>query len=391
MNWSMVPLGRVVDVSAGQAAPPTSVFEADGIPFIRAGSVEGLMSHANWHELEHLSEAGAKKQGMKLFPSDTVVFAKSGMSAALGRVFRTDRPAYVVSHLAALRPVGKADPSFLAYWLKHYGTQRLIKDPAYPSIRLADVAEMPFPNLPLDEQKRIAAILNQADEVRRLRRIAVARLSELGQAIFYDMFGDPSENPMGWPLGTIRDLLAEAKYGTAQKANTDGKGLPILRMGNITYDGRIDLNDLKHIELSAKDFQKYTTRPGDLLFNRTNSKELVGKTAVVEASEPMAIAGYLVRARTNKRGNPHYISAYLNSAHGKAILRNMCNNIVGMANINAQDMQNITIALPPAELQNQFASKLSAISAKRSVFELAVQQSDVLFASLQHRAFRGEL
>lgn len=192
-------------------------------------------------------------------------------------------------------------------------------------------------------------------------------------------------------MGTIRDMLAEAKYGTAQKANSDGKGLPILRMGNLTYDGQIDLSDLKHVELSAKDMSKYTTQPGDILFNRTNSKELVGKTAVVEDSEPMAIAGYLVRARTNQRGNPHYISAYLNSAHGKAVLRNMCNNIVGMANINAQDMQDIVIAVPPTELQNQFAAKLAAISAKRSVFELALRQSETLFASLQHRAFRGEL
>jgi type I restriction enzyme S subunit len=249
--------------------------------------------------------------------------------------------------------------------------------------------KIPLP--PLSEQSRIAAILDQANAIRCLRRKVLARLSNLGQAIFFEMFGDPIENRRGWPMGTIRDMLAEAKYGTAQKANSDGKGLPILRMGNLTYDGQIDLSDLKHVELSAKDMSKYTTQPGDILFNRTNSKELVGKTAVVEDSEPMAIAGYLVRARTNQRGNPHYISAYLNSAHGKAVLRNMCNNIVGMANINAQDMQDIVIAVPPTELQNQFAAKLAAISAKRSVFELALRQSETLFASLQHRAFRGEL
>jgi type I restriction enzyme S subunit len=384
-------MGKVVDVAAGQAAPPAGSFDKVGTPFIRAGSVEGLIARANWQDLEHLSEASAKQRRMKLFPPGTVLFAKSGMSAALGRVFKIDRPAYVVSHLAALKPTGQADPAFLAYWLQFYGTQRLIKAPAYPSIRLADVEEMPFPDLSLPEQRRIAGILDQADALRRLRRRSLSRLSALGQAIFYEMFGDPVANPKGWPLGTIRDLLADAKYGTAQKASSTGPGLPILRMGNLTYEGQIKLDDLKYVELSAKDFPKYTTMAGDLLFNRTNSKELVGKTAVVETAEPLAIAGYLIRARTNKRANPHYISAYLNSAPGKAVLRNMCKNIVGMANINAQEMQNIVIAHPPVELQNEFADRLAAISIRRAVHEEAMQQTDSLFASLQHRAFRGEL
>ena len=151
------------------------------------------------------------------------------------------------------------------------------------------------------------------------------------------MFGDPGSNPRGWEVGCIGDLLEEAKYGTSSKANAEGNGVPILRMGNVTYDGRIDLTDLKHIELSERDFEKYTTKRGDLLFNRTNSKELVGKSAVVKLEEPLAIAGYLVRARANAYGNNDYISGYLNSPHGKATLMGMCKNIVGMANINAKE------------------------------------------------------
>jgi len=244
---------------------------------------------------------------------------------------------------------------------------------------------------PLQEQRRIAGILDQADALRHLRRRSLSRLADLGQAIFFEMFGDVAENPKGWPVGTIRDLLSEAKYGTAQKANTDGKGLPILRMGNLTYSGQLDLTDLKHVELSAKDFPKYTTQRGDLLFNRTNSKDLVGKTAVVDLDDPLAIAGYLIRARINKRGNPYYISAYLNSRHGKAVLRNMCKNIVGMANINAQELQDIAIALPPVELQNEFADRLAVITKRREDFNSGIEQADFLFAALQHRAFRGEL
>ncbi|MEE4212478.1 MAG: restriction endonuclease subunit S [Parvularcula sp.] len=253
------------------------------------------------------------------------------------------------------------------------------------------LAKLEIPLPPLDDQKRIAAILDQADELRRKRQRAIDRLNQLGQAIFHEMFGDPGSNPKGWPVGTVRDLIAEAKYGTAKKANTDGKGTPILRMGNLSYDGQIDLSDMKYVELESGEFKKYTTKFGDILFNRTNSKELVGKTAVVMQDEPLAIAGYLVRARMNDEGNPFYVSAYLNSPHGKKTLRNMCKNIVGMANINAQEFQNIRIAKPPKDRQDKFQEAILEIESRKAPLRAALAESERLFHSLQHRAFQGEL
>ena len=100
---------------------------------------------------------------------------------------------------------------------------------------------------------------------------------------------------------------------------------------------------------------------GDLLFNRTNSKELVGKTAVFDQVEPMAFAGYLIRVRTNEDGNPYYLWGFLNSAYGKHILKSMCKNIVGMANINAQELQDIEVPKPPRQLQNEYESHVKAV------------------------------
>ena len=126
-------------------------------------------------------------------------------------------------------------------------------------------------------------------------------------------------------------------------------------MNNITYNGEMDFTDLKYVDLEKKEVSKYIAKKGDLLFNRTNSKELVGKTAVFESNTPMAIAGYLIRVRTNEKSTPHYISAYLNSYHGKATLMGMCKSIIGMANINAQELQDISIMIPPVDLQKQYA------------------------------------
>jgi hypothetical protein len=94
---------------------------------------------------------------------------------------------------------------------------------------------------------------------------------------------------------------------------------------------------MKFIDLPATEVDKFTVRNGDILFNRTNSADLVGKTAVFRESNPYVFAGYLVRLRVNEKADPEYVSAYLNSPYGKAILRGMCRSIIGMANINPRN------------------------------------------------------
>lgn len=258
-------------------------------------------------------------------------------------------------------------------------------------IRLDILKEMEVPLPPLSEQKRIAAILDKADAICRKRQQAIQLAGEFLRASFLDMFGDPVTNPKGWPFGTIRELISEAKYGTAKKASVSTGKYPILRMNNITYNGDMDLSNLKYIDLEKKEETKYLAIKGDLLFNRTNSKELVGKTAVFESSTHMAIAGYLIRVRTNERSTPHYISSYLNSSHGKATLTGMCKSIVGMANINAQELQDISIMIPPVGLQKQYTDLVWRVQKRKKRQLIAANIGDTLFKSLTQRAFRGGL
>ncbi len=248
---------------------------------------------------------------------------------------------------------------------------------------------IPLP--PVPEQRRIAAILDQADALRAKRREALAQLDGLTQSIFMEMFGDPDLNPKGWPMGRIRDILESASYGTSEKSGAEGE-FAVLRMNNITRNGELDLQDLKYMNLPAKDHERYLVRAGDVLFNRTNSAELVGKTAMVPDSAPkLAYAGYLVRLRVNAENHPIYLTRFLNTAYAKRMLRGMCKSIIGMANINATEIQAMQIAIPPSQLQQTFAARLKAVEALKATHHVALVELDTLFASLQHRAFRGEL
>jgi len=241
---------------------------------------------------------------------------------------------------------------------------------------------LPYLNL----QNQIAIILDRITELINLRKQRLVELDNLIKSRFVEMFGDPAMNDRGWECGTIRDIVSEVKYGTSKPANEGGQ-YPYLRMNNITYDGQLDLSDLKYIDVPDSEIEKYIARKGDILFNRTNSKELVGKTCVFDIDEQMVIAGYIIRVRLNNKAIPIYLSTVLNSDYGKTTLKAMCKAIIGQANINAQELQDIKIQIPPIELQHRFAEFVCANDKSKFYTQKSIEESQQLFDSLMSRYF----
>ena len=206
---------------------------------------------------------------------------------------------------------------------------------------------------PLDEQRKIAAVLDKVSDLIAKRRQQLDKLDEMVKSRFIEMFGVYPANPMGWEIGTIRDIVTEVRYGSSRPA-VDGGKYPYLRMNNITYGGELDLSDTKRIDIPDNELDKCTVRRGDVLFNRTNSKELVGKTCVYDRDEMMVLAGFVIRIRVKDCILPEFLSAFLNTDFSKQMLLGMCKTAIGQANINAQELQNIGLYLPPVELQRRF-------------------------------------
>lgn len=205
----------------------------------------------------------------------------------------------------------------------------------------------------INMQHGIADILDKVYAVIRLRRKELQLFDDLIKARFVELFGDPIKNPKGWEVVTIGDVVTEVRYGTSKPAVEGGK-YPYLRMNNLTADGHLDLNDLKYIDIPGDEIEKCVVRKGDVLFNRTNSIELVGKTTVFDLSEDMIIAGYIIRVRLNERLLPEVLSQYMNLEALKDILRSMAKGAVNQANINAQELQSIKVYIPDIKLQKQF-------------------------------------
>lgn len=388
MSWPMVKLG---EVAPSKALKNPVVPDDDNVWQLNLDMVESGSGKVLNKIKAPLSEAGSSTHW---FDSRHVLYSK--LRPYLNKVVLPDEQGLATTELVPMLPDPEVlDRRYLVHYLRSKQFVSWISDQVagakMPRVSMKVFWEHEIPLPPLEEQKRIAAILDKADAIRQKRKQAIDLADDFLRSVFLEMFGDPVTNPKGFPVGTIRDIVSTVNYGTSGKASeTDGE-FPILRMGNITYKGGWDFSDLKYIDLDDKDQGKYLARKNDLLFNRTNSKELVGKTAVFYESRPMAIAGYLIRVRTNELGNPWYISGYLNSSHGKQTLLNMCKSIVGMANINAQELQDIKILLPPVELQNKYESIVKEVTERASRHHESVKELQVLFNALSQKAFSGQL
>jgi type I restriction enzyme, S subunit len=180
-----------------------------------------------------------------------------------------------------------------------------------------------------------------------------------------------------FPLIALDDVLLMAQYGTSERANSSSSGVPVLRMGNLTEEG-LDVCQLKRIPLSDQEIAKYRLDKGDVLVNRTNSKELVGKCAVFELEGLWVFASYLVRLRVDtKRVLPHYVARFLMSAAGRAQIDQLSRQAIGMANLNLQELRGMLMPLPPLDVQQRLSSAVESAWAKRkSLFAEAEQLNE---------------
>ncbi len=262
------------------------------------------------------------------------------------------------------------DQQYLFYFLKSDIGRQMIKAKSSGSVRdnlkMNMLKEMTIPERTLQEQKKCVAALDKLKKIITLQEESVEKYDELIKARFVELFGDPILNPKGWEMVTIGDVVTDVRYGTSKPAVEGGK-YPYLRMNNLTSDGHLDLKDLKYIDISDDEIEKCVVRKGDVLFNRTNSIELVGKTAVFDLLEDMVIAGYIIRVRLNEKLLPEVLSQYMNLEAIKGILRGMAKGAVNQANINAQELQSIKVYVPSMELQNQFVEMKEQVDKSKVV------------------------
>ncbi len=335
-----------------------------------------------------------------VFSEREVLFGK--LRPYLAKVARPHFGGVCSTDILPIAPGPELDRDYLAHFLSHPTTIALASLRAtganLPRLSPAQLEEfrLPLPNLP--EQRRIARILDATDALRAARRKTLLKLGSLTEAILVDMFGSRATG-FSWPLVPLRKNVTEFRYGTSRKSQDKGK--PTLRIPNI-IGGRIDIGDLKLVPVDASEFGKLRLVEGDLLFVRTNGNpNYVGRCAVFSesavsglglATSEFIYASYLIRARIDHdRLDPVFIREFLLSADGRYGLRAHCKTSAGQYNINIAGLGAVAIPEVPMKLQREFSSKVNQVESSQAFHRTHLAHFDALFASLQDRAFKGEL
>lgn len=255
------------------------------------------------------------------------------------------------------------------------------------------LSTLAIPLPPVPEQRRIADILDKANALRPKRRAALAQLDTLTQSIFLDMFGDPATNPKGWPVATLKNCVARIQIGPfgslLHQEDYVSDGIPLVNPKHI-QSGVIEIG--RDETVTPEKFQElgvYHLAPGDVVMGRRGE---MGRCAIVEAASCPLLCGTgaLFLQPDNTQTTSVFLRAMLSSEAIKSRLERLSLGQT-LPNLNSRIVECLEIPLPPVTIQHDFANRVTASKGLRGIQQNSLAWLDALFASLQHRAFRGEL
>ncbi len=451
IGWVLTSVGYIADLIRGVSYPrEESSKEAQNgyVPILRANNIDGEL---NFKDLVYVLQKRVKhEQFVRAF--DIIIAMSSGSKDLVGKAsqakFAFEGGFGAFCGLVRVTPA--LDRKLVGFFFQSsiYRKQvsLLSSGVNINNLRRSHIDLMPIPFPPLPEQHRIVAKIEElftrldagVDALKKIK----TQLKRYRQAVLRDAFegklteewrkahkgelepasvllerikeerrkntkgkykelppldtSDLPELPEGWMWIRVGAVSEVIQYGTSEKTSKDHSGIPVLRMGNI-LDGKLVFKDLKHFPVDWPQLNKYILRDGDVLFNRTNSAELVGKTAVYKRCHPAALfASYLIRVKVNKKAYiPDLLSFFINSITGRQYIASVVSQQVGQANVNGTKLSLMPIPLPLFTEQHKIVEeierRLSIADEIEKTVDLSLKQAGRLRQSILKRAFEGKL
>jgi type I restriction enzyme S subunit len=343
---------------------------------------------------EKITDEGAKLFNGKLVKPNTLLFS---FKLSIGKVGIAEIPLYTNEAIASLpiKDKSKVDSIYLFYALQNLDltgkTDRAVMGSTLNKRKLEQI-KIPLPSIEL--QRRIAQILDKADEIIRKRKDAIALTEQLQKSIFIDMFGDPVTNPQGWEknkLGKISNI--QGGLQVTKKRESNPLEVPYLRVANV-YRDSLNLNEIKTIYVTQQEIDRTLLKQGDILIveGHGNNTE-IGRSCVWDNSISNCVhQNHLIRVRVDdKIAESIYISNFLNSMGGRSQLIKLGKTTSGLNTISISNVKGIEILLPPINLQKKYVTFRQKIELQLQKQKKTLQESENLFNSLLQRAFKGEL
>lgn len=372
MSWQTVKLGDTCEVKRGTTITEKQA-QAGDVPVVAGG-----LTHSYTHN-------AANREGN--------VITVSGSGANAGYVNFWKQPIFA-SDCSTIQSNSEAvDIRFVFYFLKSkqkFINSTLRSGAAQPHVYAKDIAQMMMPLPPLAQQQRIAAILDKAAEIKAKREQAIAKLDELAQSTFVEMFGNTITNTKGWNEITLADIaMSKPNNGIFRKNDEYGSGLPVAWVEELFRGDCLNLRSSRKVEATETELEKYGLSYGDLLFCRSSLKlDGIGYNNVYLGESNAALFEcHLIRVKPNlNKVNPIFANFMLRTPASRENIKKNAKTVT-MTTIDQDGLLRTKIFLPPMQLQKTFADIYASIVKQKDVLTKGVEIDATLTASLQHQAF----
>jgi type I restriction enzyme S subunit len=385
-KWDSVTLGEVAKISR-------EIVDASEI---KAGTfyvgLENIESGGRFTNVRPVA-SGELASSKFAFTPKHLLFGK--LRPYLAKIARPDFDGICSTDIVPVLPTCKVDRDYLAHFLLTPEMVTLASSRAtganLPRLSPNTLTQFEIPLPPLTEQRRIATLLDRAKALRAKRSAALAQVDELTAATFIEMFGNPATNPSKWPTQPLSSFIRNddnINYGVVQPGDDVADGIPLVRVGDLV-DGGVSHTSLKRISPAVEAAYKRSRLRGDeILVSCVGS---IGIVAVADESVAgFNIARAVARVPLADTRDRAFVAAYLSTSFVQQYFTNELRT-VSQPTLNIKQLSETAVIFPPAKLRYEFGRRVAAVEKLKGAQRASLAELDALFASLQHRAFRGEL
>ncbi len=396
-NWPQVKLKNIALRIIGGGTPSTSKAE-----YWNGEIAWTTSAHLTGREIQtgqkYITKKGLLESSTCIVPKQNILIATR---VGIGKVAINKIDIAISQDLTGILIDKKIVMSEYLYWAltrKKNKLKALAQGSTIKGILRKDVAKIQIPLPPLPEQKKIAEILTTVDLAIKKSNDAIKKINELRKGLASKLFSQGighqkfkktilGKIPYEWEIQKLDSLLELCQYGLSIKMESSGE-FPIIKMNSIK-NGRVIHENLRYVNLNRTEFQKYKLKKGDILFNRTNSYELVGRTGVFTLEGDYVFASYLIRLRViDKQISSYFLALYLIFKNNQ--LRQMATRAVHQANINATNLKGFSVLVPSLKEQKEITEIFNSIDKKMELLQAKKEKLSNIKKGLMNDLLTGQ-
>lgn len=402
-DWASTKLGKVVKEMFGGGTPSTKnpAFWQGNIPWLTSKSLGSSIYLTSGEKT--ISEEAVRKSATHIVPAGNLIFATR---VGVGKVVVTKIDVAISQDSTGIvvDPT-EIDPTFLAYQLRTHAVQRFVEQnkrgATIHGITRNSLQQVDVVIPPISEQHRIAHILSIVQRAIEQQERLIHLTTELKKALMHKLFtegtrGEPQKEteiglvPESWEVVSLDEVPTRTQYGLSVRGEDIGD-YGIMRMTN-QVEGKIQTDEIQFVNINKKDFEKYKLKRGDILFNRTNSLELVGRTAIFDVDGDFVFASYLIRLNTDeKRLDPFFLNHYLNWDESQRRLKSIALRAVSQSNISATRLRTFQVPIPSLQEQVEINFCIDRVAEKKEIHQRKKKMLLELFKTLLHQLMTAQI